>query len=613
MLGPILYLELLLGGRRGRQHVFRWVYAAWLVAQLLVCFALYRLDFRTSSITPAGEFHPDSGATGRFLASFLELFVVQQFIVVLLATPAFTAGAITDEKTRGTLSHLLTAYLTAGEIVLGKLLGRLAQVALLVLAGLPVFCFLGALGGLPPLLMLAVLAATSLPLFALGAASVLASVWSRQTRDAVLVLYGGGAVLVLLFWGLPRLPAVVGPGSWAAPLLTGADFVVRAFHPLTALEPAWTTGDYSEVGTRLVRLLLAWGGVGIVCLLLATWRLRAAYLRQLEGGGPRSVAVAARRPPLGEEEEPVCWRERHVAGVAPLPVLGTLSAATGLVAVGLGTLLLSGCLLLWSVPPGKWTGVADVLRLPQLVDPNLAGPLFLGQGIAAMLVFSLVVGIRCSGAISGERERQTWEALLLTPLDTRALIRGKLWGVLYAMLPYLAAYALPALALALVGGFVSFLWTCLWLGVTLVAMFYTGAAGLWCSVTCKSSWRSLLATLGFGYAGGFVIFVIASPATAIIAWIIYLFLSMAEDVYGTKVLAALGGFEQFWFVFFIASCVSLALIFLAVPHWFFLGWAEAWVADRERIRHWKNEHLRVKRGLPPLPVPRIEREPYRRI
>src|SRR5262245_58767197 len=104
MLGPVLYLEILLGGRGGRQAVFRWVYGAWLVGLLLFYYGLYWVDYRTS----AGAQGPDPSATGRFVADFIELFVVQQFILVLLATPAVTAGAITDEKTRGTLQHLLT-------------------------------------------------------------------------------------------------------------------------------------------------------------------------------------------------------------------------------------------------------------------------------------------------------------------------------------------------------------------------------------------------------------------------------------------------------------------------------------------------------------------------
>jgi len=35
MLGPVLRQELLLGGRRQRLYVFRWVYAGWLVVLLI--------------------------------------------------------------------------------------------------------------------------------------------------------------------------------------------------------------------------------------------------------------------------------------------------------------------------------------------------------------------------------------------------------------------------------------------------------------------------------------------------------------------------------------------------------------------------------------------------
>ena len=33
MIGPILHQEMLLGGRRYRLHVLRWIYAGWLVLQ----------------------------------------------------------------------------------------------------------------------------------------------------------------------------------------------------------------------------------------------------------------------------------------------------------------------------------------------------------------------------------------------------------------------------------------------------------------------------------------------------------------------------------------------------------------------------------------------------
>jgi ABC-type transport system involved in multi-copper enzyme maturation permease subunit len=609
MLGPVLYLEILLGGRRGRQYVMRWLYMGWLTLQLIICYTLYQIDYRTSSMLPSGEFCPDPSATGRFAAGFVELFLIQQFILVLLVTPAITAGAITDEKTRGTLQHMLTAHLTAGEIVLGKLLGRLVQVALLLLAGLPVLCFVGVFGGLEPSLMLTLLVATAAPLFAVGAASVLASVWSRQTRDAVVVLYATGALLALLFWGLPqaatlvlkRLPPGSAPGT-AASLVLNLNQLLRAFNPLGVVEPAWTTGDMSAVGMRLLRLVLAWTSVGVVSLLLATWRLRSAYLRQLESSGRKHRTVETARPALGAREEPILWRERHVAGLAPLPALQSISTPVAVGMIVLFTIVLSGSLLIWSAPGVGITQWSDLAHLSSLVDSQAAAKGFLIQAIGALLVFTLVVGIRCSGAVSGEREKQTWEALLLTPLETRTLVRDKLWAVLYASRPYLIAYAVPALFLSLWGGFLAFAWTLLGLAVTLLNMFYVGAAGIYCSVSSRTSWRSLMGTLGIGYLIGFFFYALAPMVGSVLGFVLFWVIKIAEEIHGSSLKIALGGLDELEFALTVGSAVALLGIFFAAAQWQLLPWAEQWIATRERTRHWKTEPLRATRRLSPQPV-----------
>src|SRR5207302_7129649 len=115
-------------------------------------------------------------ATTDFATSFVGKLVYQQLILLLLATPAFAAGAISDEKASGTLQYLLAADLTAWEIIVGKLLGRACQVAILALASLPVLCFMGVFGGVSLLFVAALVAVTIAPMFALGSASLLASV-----------------------------------------------------------------------------------------------------------------------------------------------------------------------------------------------------------------------------------------------------------------------------------------------------------------------------------------------------------------------------------------------------------------------------------------------------
>ena len=49
MVGPVLYLEILLGGRRGRQFAFRWIYAGWIVVQLFVLYMIYWMEYKTSA------------------------------------------------------------------------------------------------------------------------------------------------------------------------------------------------------------------------------------------------------------------------------------------------------------------------------------------------------------------------------------------------------------------------------------------------------------------------------------------------------------------------------------------------------------------------------------
>ena len=66
-----------------------------------------------------------------------------------------------------------------------------------------------------------------------------------------------------------------------------------------------------------------------------------------------------------------------------------------------------------------------------------------------MCLIQWAVGLRAAVSISSERERGTWDALLTSPLDGREIVRGKLWGSLYALRGLiLAAFLAWALAAA---------------------------------------------------------------------------------------------------------------------------------------------------------------------
>ena len=574
MIGPVLNLELLLGSRRGRQHIFRRIYTGLIVGQFLFYYWLYLLDTRVLSKLFMISVQTDTNATANFAVSHVNRLVSQQFIFLLLLTPAFAAGAITDEKSRGTLQYLFAADLTSWEIVIGKLLGRTLQIAMLGLTALPFMCFVGVFGGVNLLWIAAVFLVTLTPLFAVGAASILASVWSRQTRDAVLGVYVSTfcSYLLLLFLG-----------------------AVELFDPNYVLEPAGAEfGDLAEFLKRLFVSVLSWGGVGVACLCLAAWRLRPAYISQLEGEGRPKKTRWWRAQRAAVPDEPIRWKERHVEGVAPFAFLRRMPRWMGVTAIASLTLLASGASVL-----NNLDGMSATEALTELMNLKFERLVFLTssiekyfawQGIIALLLGSLMVGLRCSGAVTGEREHQTWEALLLTPLPIRPLIRGKLWGIVGASLPYVMAYAVPAMCLSVFGGPMAIVETAVLLGVTWLAMAFIGAAGLWCSVRSKSSWRSMLGTLLFGYGGGFFLLAVAMP----VAWMIFLVLMITvtlidQTYYGgqlglSRTINSAGGF------LLVAVCILLVVGFLLSIK-LLLNSAQRYVADRERTRHWKYEPM----------------------
>ena len=95
-----------------------------------------------------------------------------QMLLVLTLTPALVAGVIADEKQRKTLHYLLASRLSGPEIVIGKLLGGMLHVGVLLAVSVPVLSMLVLLGGIDPMVIL----------LACGAAAALPGFW-RPSRS----------------------------------------------------------------------------------------------------------------------------------------------------------------------------------------------------------------------------------------------------------------------------------------------------------------------------------------------------------------------------------------------------------------------------------------------
>jgi ABC-type transport system involved in multi-copper enzyme maturation permease subunit len=486
MIGPVFALELLHASRRGRQHRFRLAYGGWVGVEFVIFAALYGMRLLENITNPAGA-AGSATALGELTGYFLALLMLQQGLLAVLAIPAFAAGTITEEKTRGTLQQLLTTGLTPAEIVAGKLLGPIVRVVDLSLPGWLLLCFVAAFAGLDPLQFLALAGGVLAPLPALGAAGLLASVWCRRTTNAAVLVYGVAGLVAAVLGVNGVLTSPAGPLA----------FLGRGLGPVVATQ-------------ALREMLLGWAvclGVALPLLALATWRLRPAYVRQLTAAPRRALLPWPRRPPV--HDHPVRWKEQYVERVLDIPVLRRVPRGLGVAAVFFLTLLVSYGSLLTIVKVRPGAGLLLPSNLAQLWDalwgtvPRAGSgtAAFAVQGLVVMLLAGMAAGARTCGAISGERERQTWEPLLLTPLTAKQLVRSKLWGTINVFRPYLAAYALPAVALSLLAGVPALVWTVTFWAMTWVVMYYMAATGIACSVRSSTSWKSWLTTLLEGYRG----------------------------------------------------------------------------------------------------------------
>src|SRR5262249_42521634 len=147
VVGPLLVYDLVRQARRGATTLIRCLYALLLLGLLYVLvtdhFPEYA-GFKEFFAAPvARSIHDWARFAQRFVTSILPL----QGVAVLLLTPAYLAAAIAEEKERKTIILLLTTRLRDREIVLGKLLGRLAHLACILLTGLPILLLTRLWGG----------------------------------------------------------------------------------------------------------------------------------------------------------------------------------------------------------------------------------------------------------------------------------------------------------------------------------------------------------------------------------------------------------------------------------------------------------------------------------
>jgi len=455
LLGPIFNREFLTVPRRARHYVQRTAYLGtlWVVGL-------------TAYQTMIGWTRPATlGETARFGAVLFQLLTGLMLALFLFFSALSAASAVAREKDRRTFILLLMTDLRDSEIVLGKILGSLLPIMLLLATTLPLLMLLLPLGGVSAQQVIQAVLVAAAASLAAGSLGGLVALWRDRTFQALaltvllvvfyLCLARGAALLLGLIPALADQPVL----AWLEPFEA-----LRTVHdPLAAgVAPAYV---FVGVMVGLSALLVGWG-----VLRLRVWNPSGEPIQQRER--PDEEAEAKERADvaaltaLARLENRGAWRVARGASGNVRPSSRATRHAPRATADGRTAHSAPGGVRTVGPNPIFWreTATRAYGRRPLMVKtayfvvlalicyfalaPLWGGthvPFAAAYGLGPVGVLSLLlVAAQAATAITSERDAGALDLLLVTDLTPKEFIFGKLGGVLWNTKEYL----IPPLVLA---------------------------------------------------------------------------------------------------------------------------------------------------------------------
>ncbi len=420
---PLLTKELLEQSARKRTYVLRTVYAFLLFAGGLMMFYSVIREGVTNPLSVLGR--------GR---EVFEMLVGLQLAGIYLFMPAITCTVITSEKERKTLGLLFLTKLGPWTIVLEKYIGRCFTMLTFLMLSLPLLAFAYSMGGVNAENIIVMSWALLLTTLQVGAFALMCSCLFRSTTGAFVgtyllgfLFYFGPIYLWSLFdareSGLQAIQEMwnfVFEPVFGSPVFARREQVLLAWVPPAMLfENLIVTTTPTLIFARSLPSILT---VVILLILSRVFLVRRAFVppgnavlswfRKLDG---LFVRLNENRLTKGRvvfsdattlpESEPIAWRETRKKS------LGTVRYLIRVFLV-LEAPVLAVCLLMVILEVGH--GIPDELSLM----------FFLMWMLAVLLVV-----VKASSLISGERTHETLDVLLTTPLSTEEIVSQKLRGL----------------------------------------------------------------------------------------------------------------------------------------------------------------------------------------
>ncbi len=327
-------------------------------------------------------------------------------------------------------------------------------------------------------------------------------------------------ILMLVLLLSPLLEAVGLPAEVAQVLLR--------FNPFASLNRLVFDGELAPA----VATSGAWFLMGLCGTGLAAWRLRPSCLAVGDDRG----TVRRRRwvPALGDR--PMIWKELYIERVGTLGRFGRWIGIAITLAFGGGSLVLAAIIVVdFFRPLGDGMSVAATNMLVTVLTGTSA--LFLGW------LLQWATGLRAAVSIASERERETWDALLMSPLEPAQITWAKLFGSLYA-LRWMVAAMLLAWTLALITGAISLNDYAHWIIGNALACALMAAIGVRASLSLPTATKAMTWTIALWLVSGAAVASLAFSVISVL-WLVVLTAWSTAASYGyvsvNSMTAVIGG------------------------------------------------------------------------
>jgi len=432
--GPVFSREAVTTPRRPRHYAVRAVYV---VALLILMCTAWLVVAGTQIIRNVGDM-------ARFGSILFGILAPLQLALMAFLAALVAASAVSQEKDRRTLILMLMTRMTNSELVLGKLLASLLNIFAMLAAALPLFMLIPLFGGVSFEQVARVFGVTLTTALVAGSLGSMLALWREKTFQTLAM-----TALALVIWvGVWEGVHLIAAGRELAGI--PVDTWVAAFSPLRAIFAASRPDLASGVGSSLLGngdllfMIVSLAGAAILNAIavvrVRAWNpsreVRPGQAEQAERdtiwGVEHDLAQGIAQDASPDQAEVA--RAAHVDArvhtastksrrVWDNPVLWREVCTW---AYGRKVLVIRfGYLLLFAMAAA---GLHFAIGQGSMSAGNVAGVV----PLAALFLVSLVlVNALAVTSITGERDGQALDLLLVTDLSPKEFVFGKLSGVFW--------------------------------------------------------------------------------------------------------------------------------------------------------------------------------------